>query len=98
MNRARKIFLIVLALALIATISGVVTMTVMEYQARAALPAAEQNAQAIAQFYDGAVCLGCDLMRFAIEIFGSAFVVLTAFCWGVYEIVRAFLNRNIALK
>lgn len=98
MNRVRKIFLIVLALALIATISGVVTMTVMEYQARAALPGAEQNAQTIAQLYDGAVCLGCDLMRVAIGMFGGAFVVLTVFCWGIYEIVRAFLNRNVALK
>lgn len=94
MNDYRKAFLVILVLALIITIAGIVGMSVMEYQARAALPIDQQNAKAIAEMYDGAVCLGCDLARMSFAMFGSAFVVLALFCWGIYEIGRVLLKRG----
>ncbi len=96
MNDARKAFLIILVLAFIGMLVGITAMSILEYQARAALPMDQQNAKAIAELYDGSVCLGCDYVRMSIAMFGSAFVVLALFGWGIYEIGRVYLKRTSA--
>jgi hypothetical protein len=94
MNKTRKIFLFILALVFVVMLAGIGVMTIMEYQARAALPVAEQSAQAIAELYDGAVCLKCDYTRVVIGMFGAASILLTMLSWGIYEIGRAVINRG----
>ena len=85
MNTPRKIFLILSIFVVALTTAGIITLSVMEYQARAALPPEEQTAEVIASIYDGAVCLGCDYGRVFFAMFGSLSFVAVLFGWGIYE-------------
>ena len=85
MTTARKIFLILSVVSIVTTLSGVLVLTGMEYQARAALPPEEQTVEAIYQYYDGAVCMSCDYGRVFIALIGSTAFLTVLFVWGVYE-------------
>ena len=87
----RRVFFILLVLVLITTLGGIIAFEVMENQARAALPPHEQTAESIAINYDGAVCLGCDLGRIFLVMFGSLGLVAVLIGWGIYEIGRRAL-------
>lgn len=93
MNTTRKVFLILGVVIVVATLSGVIVLTGMEYQARAALPPEQQTVEAIRRNYDGAVCLACDFGRISIAFLGSIafFAVMSA--WGIYEIVSRVLVK-----
>lgn len=86
MTTAQRVFLFFGVVIVIATLTGVIVLTGMEYQARAALPSEEQTVDAIYRNYYGAVCLGCDLGRIFIALLGSiAFFIVLCLC-GIYEI------------
>jgi len=92
-NTARRIFLILGVVCIATTLSGVIILTGMEYQARAALPLEEQTVEAIYRNYDGAVCLACDYGRIFIAMFGSLAFVAVLLGWGVYEVGSRFLVK-----
>lgn len=85
MNTPRKIFLILGVVCIVTTLSGVIVLTGMEYQARAALPPEEQTVEAIYKNFDGAVCLSCDYGRVFIAIIGSIAFLAVLLIWGIYE-------------
>jgi cytochrome bd-type quinol oxidase subunit 1 len=87
----RRVFFILSVFVMIATLSGIIALTVMEYQARAALPPHEQTAEAIASIYDGAVCLACDYGRIFIVMLGPLAFVAVLIGWGIYEVGRRIL-------
>ena len=87
----RRVFFILSVFVMIATLGGIIALTVMEHQARAALPPDEQTAEAIATLYDGAVCLKCDLSRYLLFISGSLAFVTVLIGWGIYEFGRSIL-------
>ncbi len=93
MNDARKAFLIAAGLCFVIAVSGVISMSIMEYQARQALPPEEQTADALATLYDGAVCLGCDISRMWFAMFGFASVTAILLGWGIYEAVSRSRRR-----
>ena len=93
LNPTRKAFLITAVLVVLCTIAGIVSMTVMEHQARAALPREEQTAEAISSIYDGAVCLGCDFARIGFAMIGSLSFILLFLVWGLYEAGRSMLIK-----
>ena len=93
MNVPRKVFSITVALLVLGTIVGIAVLTIMENQARAALPPEQQTAEAIATIYDGAVCLGCDLGRIFFGMFGAIAVMLSLLAWAVYEVGRVLMVR-----
>ncbi len=83
---------------MIATLGGIVVLTALEYQARAALPAHEQTAQAIASLYDGAVCLKCDFGRIFLIMFGPIVLATVLIGWGIYEVGRRILISRATPK
>ena len=87
------IFLITVVVLIGLTLAGVGAMTVMEQQARAALPPGEQTAAVIESVYDGAVCLSCDITKMVILIFGSLVTATVVLSWGIYEGVLAGWRR-----
>ena len=97
-NYVRRVFFILSSFILIATLGGVIVLTVMEYQARTALPPEEQTAEAIAALYDGAVCLRCDLGRYLLVIYGFLAFIPTLIGWGIYELGRLILIRSATPK
>lgn len=94
MNDARKLFSLGAVLCLVIAVVGIATMTIMEYQARQALPPEEQTVEAIASLYDGAVCLWCDISRIWFAMFGFASVTAVLFGWGIYEAIRGIWERS----
>ncbi len=93
MTTTRKVFLILGTVCVIATLSGIIVLTGMEYQARAALPLEEQTAEAIYRNYDGAVCLACDFGRIFFAMFGSLAFVAVLLGWGIYEVGSRILVK-----
>jgi hypothetical protein len=55
----------------------------LEYQARQDLPPEMRTPEAIQYYYDGSVCLGCDVAGAALFILFSAIGTLTAGLWGI---------------
>ena len=98
MPTPRNIFIVLAVLVPLVMIAGIVVLTVMEQQARAALPPGEQTAEAIASIYDGAVCLGCDYGRVFFAMFGSASFVAVLLGWAVYEAGRVALVKMATPK
>lgn len=85
-------------MCIVTTLCGVIVLTGMEYQARAALPPEEQTVEAIYRNYDGAVCLGCDYGRIFFAIIGSLAFLTVLFAWGIYEIGSRVLVKIAAPK
>ena len=87
MSKPGKIFFFTAVVLIGVTLVSVIALSVLEDQARQALPAAEQTASVIQSKYDGAVCLNCDIYRMAILIFGLMGTGIVILCWGIYESV-----------
>ena len=89
MNDGRKVFVISSVLCFGLGFVGVIYMTVLEYQARLELPPEMQTPEAIQMYYDGAVCLSCDISRifFALLSIGLGIIILLG--WGIYEVLIA---------
>lgn len=87
----RRVFFMLSVFLLIATLGGIIALTVMENQARAVLPAHEQTAEAIASLYDGAVCLRCAYGRVFLVMLGSFAIGTVLTGWGIYELGRRIL-------
>jgi len=83
---------------MIVTLGGIIALTAMEYQARAALPPDEQTAEAIASIYDGAVCLTCDYGRVFLIMFGPLAFGAVLVGWGIYELGRRILIQRATPK
>ena len=96
MKTARKVFLVSALGFFIVTVAGIVAMTLMEHNARMALPSEQQTPEAIERLYDGAVCLACDLWRIFIAMFGSIVVIGTLLLWGLSEIGRRIYLSKVA--
>jgi hypothetical protein len=94
----RRVFFILSVVVLIATLGGIITLTVVEYQARAALPPDEQTAEAIASLYDGAVCLACDYGRVFLGMLGPLMLGAVLIAWGIYETGRRILIHRATPK
>ena len=87
MRDSRKFFLIVIGLCFAGALIGIIAMEVTEHLARLDLPPEMQTPEAIQKNYDGAVCLSCDLNKFAFGFFGFGFGFLFLVFWGIYEVV-----------
>jgi hypothetical protein len=98
MNVPRRVFLVTIALIVVGTVVGILVFSLMEQQARSALPPKHQTVQAIATIYDGAVCLGCDFGVIFLAMFGPAAVAISLVIWGIYEVGRVFLRRHGSLR
>lgn len=67
----------------------------LEYQERQNLPAEMRTTEAIQYYYDGSVCLGCDVAGAVLFILFSAIGTLTAVGWGI---LAAFPKKQPVLK
>ena len=94
MNRGSKSFLVMIALSLGFAFVGVIAMTIMEEQARWALPAEMRTPKAIQDQYDGAVCLACDIYRSLFALFGFGFAGIISLLWVVYEAVTRGIKAS----
>jgi hypothetical protein len=86
MRNIRLAFFLTSAFCFVAGMAGIIAMQVMEYQARQSLPPEMQTPEAIYTYYDGAVCLGCDVAQIAFGAIGLVSGLLVLACWGIYEI------------
>ena len=94
MNIPRKLFLSAIILVVLGTTAGMAVFSIMEQQARAALPAREQTLQSIQTLHDGAVCLECDFGAIFLGMFGAVALIAVVFAWAAYEAGRMLLSRN----
>ena len=57
----------------------------LEHQARQELPPEMRTPEAIQKYYDGSVCLGCDISGIASFMIFSAVGIFIVIIWGIYE-------------
>jgi hypothetical protein len=96
-SKLGKIFLFTAVVLIGVTLIGVSVLGIIEYQAREALPAAEQSAAVIESRYDGAVCLSCSIYGMVILIFGLMGTGVVVLCWVIYESIAAG-QRKLSTK
>jgi len=89
MKVGRIFFVIATILCLGLGLAGFVYMTVLEHQARQELPPEMRTPEAIQMYYDGAVCLICDISRIFIAFFSIGLGSIILLCWGIYEALIA---------
>ncbi len=81
-----------IALCVGCAIVGVIAMTIMEAQARWALPPEMRTPEAIQYNFDGAVCLKCDIFRMFFVIFGFGLAGILTLLWVIYEAVTGGID------
>ena len=84
MNDARKIFAISTGLSFAFGILSLIYFNYLEYQARQDLPPEMRTPEAL-QFYDGSVCLGCDISGIGLLFLFCGLGSFFALIWGIYE-------------
>lgn len=85
MKNTRKALAISITICLGLAILFLVYSRYLEYQARQQLPPGMKTPEAIQYYYDGSVCLSCDIAGMALFILFTAIAAIIAIVWGIYE-------------
>jgi len=87
--KAEKIFVgVVSGFCLLLTIGGALLMYVGEWLERRKLPPEMQTPEAIQKYYDGAVCLACDLGGGVMILIGISSMIAVFLVWSLVEVAR----------
>lgn len=81
----RRILTVALVSAIVLGIAGILVSVGGESYARSQLPPDLNSPEAIQYYYDGAVCLGCQIIGAAIFFIALALGGMTSLVWIVYE-------------
>jgi hypothetical protein len=95
MTDARKFFVLSTPLSFGLGIASFVYFYYLEYEARQKLSPEMKTPEAIQKYYDGSVCLGCDIAGIGLMLLFFALGILTTVLWGIYEI---FSKKQTLLK
>ena len=85
---------VIAACFLLLSIGGAVLMYVGEWMERRKLPAEMQTPEAIQKYYDGAVCLGCQLGGGILILVGIGSTITVMLVWSLIEVSTIFKSGN----
>lgn len=85
MSATRKTFIISAAFFFGLGVLFLVYFIYLEHQARQELPPEMRTPEAIQYYYDGSVCLGCDISGMISFMIFSSIGILILIIWGIYE-------------
>ena len=93
MTDARRFFVLSTALSFGLGITSFLYFYFLEYQARQNLSPEMKTPEAIQKYYDGAVCLGCDIAAILLLAVFFAVGIMMLVLWGFYEAFSKQLSR-----
>jgi len=89
MTDTRKFFVISAALNFGLGLLFLVYFNYLEYQARQELSPDMRTPEAIQKYFDGSVCLGCDIPGMVLMLLFFSIGIFAILLWTAYEIITA---------